>query len=140
MVDYLKELGVGILFAIGGDGTLRGAQKIGEEAARRGLKLSVIGIPKTIDNDISFVQKTFGFETAVTEAQPRDLCGQRRGGSGAQRHRTGEADGPRLGVHRRLFGAGQQPGELLPGSRGAVHAREVPVRAASSGSSAEATR
>jgi 6-phosphofructokinase 1 len=69
MVDYLKELGVGILFAIGGDGTLRGAQKIGEEAARRGLKLGVIGVPKTIDNDVSFVQRTFGFETAVTEAR-----------------------------------------------------------------------
>ena len=58
-----------MLFAIGGDGTLRGAQKIGEEAARRGLKISVIGIPKTIDNDISFVQRTFGFDTAVTEAR-----------------------------------------------------------------------
>ena len=69
MVDYLKDLGVGILFAIGGDGTLRGAQKIGEEAARRGLKVGVIGVPKTIDNDISFVQRTFGFETAVTEAR-----------------------------------------------------------------------
>ena len=69
MVEYLKELGVGILFALGGDGTLRGAQKIGEEAKRRGLKLGVIGVPKTIDNDISFVQRTFGFETAVTEAR-----------------------------------------------------------------------
>jgi len=69
MVDYLNDLGVGILFAIGGDGTLRGAQKIGEEAARRGLKIGVIGIPKTIDNDVSFVQRTFGFETAVTEAR-----------------------------------------------------------------------
>ena len=46
MVDYLQELGVGILFAIGGDGTLRGAQAIGEEAARRGLKLGVIGVPE----------------------------------------------------------------------------------------------
>jgi 6-phosphofructokinase 1 len=69
MVEYLKELGVGLLFAIGGDGTLRGAQKIGEEALRRGLKIGVIAIPKTIDNDISFVQRTFGFETAVTEAR-----------------------------------------------------------------------
>jgi 6-phosphofructokinase 1 len=68
MVDYLMELGVGILFAIGGDGTLKGAGAIAGEAARRGLPLSVIGIPKTIDNDISFVQKTFGFETAVAEA------------------------------------------------------------------------
>jgi len=68
MVDFLKELGVGILFAIGGDGTLKGAGKIAEEAARRGHPLSVIGIPKTIDNDVSYVQKTFGFETAVAEA------------------------------------------------------------------------
>ncbi|MBE0596264.1 MAG: ATP-dependent 6-phosphofructokinase [Desulfuromonadales bacterium] len=68
MVDYLEELGISILFAIGGDGTLKGAARIAEEAARRGRKISVIGIPKTIDNDISFVQKTFGFETAVAEA------------------------------------------------------------------------
>ena len=69
MVKTLVELKIGILFAIGGDGTLRGAQKIAEEATRRGVALSVIGIPKTIDNDISFVQRTFGFETAVTEAR-----------------------------------------------------------------------
>ncbi|HEY2149956.1 MAG TPA: 6-phosphofructokinase, partial [Vicinamibacterales bacterium] len=69
MAEYLSDLKVGILFAIGGDGTLRGAQKIGEAAARRGLKISVIGVPKTIDNDISFVQRTFGFETAVTEGR-----------------------------------------------------------------------
>ena len=69
MVRTLEELKVGILFAIGGDGALRGAQKIANEAEKRGLKISVIGIPKTIDNDVSFVQKTFGFETAVTEAR-----------------------------------------------------------------------
>jgi 6-phosphofructokinase 1 len=69
MARTLAKLKVGILFAIGGDGTLSGAQKIAEEAARQGLTLSVIGIPKTIDNDVSYVQKTFGFETAVTEAR-----------------------------------------------------------------------
>jgi 6-phosphofructokinase 1 len=69
MVDTLDELGVSILFAIGGDGTLKGAGAIAREAGRRGYPLSVIGIPKTIDNDISFVQKTFGFETAVAEAR-----------------------------------------------------------------------
>lgn len=69
MVKTLRDLKIGILFAIGGDGTTRGAQKIAEEATREGLTLSVIGIPKTIDNDISFVQKTFGFETAVDEAR-----------------------------------------------------------------------
>lgn len=68
MVDYLEELNVGILFAIGGDGTLKGVGKIAAEARKRGRPISVIGIPKTIDNDISFVQKTFGFETAVAEA------------------------------------------------------------------------
>jgi 6-phosphofructokinase 1 len=68
MVDYLCELEISILFAIGGDGTLRGAAGIAAEIERRGLPLSVIGIPKTIDNDISFVEKTFGFETAVAES------------------------------------------------------------------------
>jgi 6-phosphofructokinase 1 len=69
MVDRLEELSVSVLFAIGGDGTLRGAQAIGEEAARRGRPIAVIGVPKTIDNDVSFVQTTFGFETAVSEAR-----------------------------------------------------------------------
>jgi 6-phosphofructokinase 1 len=69
MLKTLRELDVGILFAIGGDGTLRGAQQIGEEAARQGLTIGIIGVPKTIDNDVSFVQKTFGFETAVGEAR-----------------------------------------------------------------------
>jgi 6-phosphofructokinase 1 len=53
------------LFCIGGDGTLKGANAIAEEIERRGKKLSVIGVPKTIDNDIPFVYKTFGFDTAV---------------------------------------------------------------------------
>src|SRR5512137_416009 len=69
MVQTLKDLKVSILFSIGGDGTLRGAGKIADEALRQGYALSVIGIPKTIDNDVSFVQKTFGFETAVAEAR-----------------------------------------------------------------------
>lgn len=69
MVDTLERLGISILFAIGGDGTLQGAHALSREAQRRGLKLSIIGIPKTIDNDISFVQKSFGFETAVSEAK-----------------------------------------------------------------------
>ena len=69
MVDTLARMNIGILFTIGGDGTLRGALAIDAEARRRGLKLSIIGIPKTIDNDISFIRTTFGFETAVSEAQ-----------------------------------------------------------------------
>jgi len=69
MVDTLEKMNVGILFTIGGDGTLRGAQAIAEEIRRRGLKISVVGIPKTIDNDISYIQQSFGFDTAVTESR-----------------------------------------------------------------------
>jgi 6-phosphofructokinase 1 len=68
MVDSLERMNVGILFTIGGDGTLRGAQAIAEEIRKRELECAVIGVPKTIDNDISCVQRSFGFETAVTEA------------------------------------------------------------------------
>lgn len=69
MVDTLVSLGIDILFAIGGDGTMRGAHAIAEEIGRRGLRIAVVGIPKTIDNDIAFVDKTFGFETAVSVAR-----------------------------------------------------------------------
>jgi 6-phosphofructokinase 1 len=69
MVDTLARLKIGILFAIGGDGTLRGAQAIAQEIGQGGLKISVIGIPKTIDNDISFIQQSFGFDTAGSEAR-----------------------------------------------------------------------
>lgn len=68
MVDTLVAHGIDILFTVGGDGTLRGAAAIGEEIARRGLPISVVGIPKTIDNDIHYIDRTFGFETAVAEA------------------------------------------------------------------------
>jgi 6-phosphofructokinase 1 len=68
MVETLERLGVSLLFVIGGDGTLRGAAKIADEAGRRGLVLSVIGVPKTIDNDIPFLDQSFGFQTAFTRA------------------------------------------------------------------------
>ena len=68
MVDLLEEMSVDQLFVVGGDGTLRGAAEICEEIERRGLQKSVIGIPKTIDNDIQFLDKSFGFETAFAEA------------------------------------------------------------------------
>jgi 6-phosphofructokinase 1 len=69
MVNRLERLGIELLFTIGGDGTLRGAHSIVEEARRRGLKIAVVGVPKTIDNDISFIDTSFGFETAVEAAR-----------------------------------------------------------------------
>lgn len=68
IVDTMEKHGINMLFTIGGDGTQRGSLRISEEAKRRGLNAAVIGIPKTIDNDLSFIEKSFGFETAVSEA------------------------------------------------------------------------
>ncbi len=68
MVDRLQELDVNILFVIGGDGSQRGALAIEQEARRRGAKLSVIGVPKTIDNDMIYMDKSFGYETAAAAA------------------------------------------------------------------------
>jgi 6-phosphofructokinase 1 len=67
-VDNLIARGVNILFTVGGDGTQRGANDLFQEARRRGHALSVVGVPKTIDNDVGFVSRTFGFVTAVEEA------------------------------------------------------------------------
>ncbi|MGQ9745739.1 MAG: ATP-dependent 6-phosphofructokinase [Dissulfurimicrobium sp.] len=74
IVDTLTRLNVNILFMIGGDGTFRAASKINEEITARGLKISVIAIPKTIDNDIYLVSKTFGFDTAVEMACEAIRC------------------------------------------------------------------
>lgn len=68
IVDTLVRHSVDMLFAIGGDGTQKGALKLTEEIARRQLPIAVVGVPKTIDNDLSFVERSFGFETAVAEA------------------------------------------------------------------------
>jgi 6-phosphofructokinase 1 len=65
IVDALDRLNIRILFLIGGDGTLRAANKICEEIAHRDLRTGVIVIPKTIDNDIPMVARSFGFDTAV---------------------------------------------------------------------------
>ena len=68
MVDTLMRLNINVLFCIGGDGTLRGAHAIAEEVKKRKQPISIIGIPKTIDNDLNLIDKTFGFETAVLSA------------------------------------------------------------------------
>jgi hypothetical protein len=67
-VDNLVNLGINILFTIGGDGTQRGGNALFQEAKKRGHALSVVGIPKTIDNDVAFVSRTFGYLTAVHAA------------------------------------------------------------------------
>lgn len=68
LVDNLVRHGIDMLFVIGGDGSMRGADALWQEIRRRGLAIAVVGIPKTIDNDIPYVRRTFGFDTAVAEA------------------------------------------------------------------------
>ncbi|KAL1557331.1 ATP-dependent 6-phosphofructokinase 3 [Salvia divinorum] len=69
IVDSIQDRGINQVYIIGGDGTLRGANVIYEEIRKRGLKVAVAGIPKTIDNDIPVIDRSFGFDTAVEEAQ-----------------------------------------------------------------------
>lgn len=69
MVDFLEHNKIDILYAIGGDGTQRGALQIAQEISNRNLPIGVVGVPKTIDNDIALTDRTFGFETAVAASQ-----------------------------------------------------------------------
>ena len=68
IVDALERMNISILFMIGGDGTMRAASKVVAEITKRGLSISVVGLPKTIDNDINFASPSFGFDTAVETA------------------------------------------------------------------------
>jgi 6-phosphofructokinase 1 len=68
IVDSMERMNLNMLFVIGGDGTLRGGLAIAEEIEKRSLKITVVGVPKTIDNDLSFIERSFGFETAVSYA------------------------------------------------------------------------
>jgi 6-phosphofructokinase 1 len=68
IVDCLERMNIGILFMIGGDGTLMAATRIADAILERNLKISVVGVPKTIDNDIYMVSRSFGFDTAVDVA------------------------------------------------------------------------
>ncbi|MFM1903648.1 MAG: ATP-dependent 6-phosphofructokinase [Planctomycetota bacterium] len=68
IVDCLERQNIGVLFVIGGDGTLRGAMQVAERARERGGRIAVVGIPKTIDNDIPYIDQSFGFQTAFAEA------------------------------------------------------------------------
>ena len=68
MVDYLNKLNINILFCVGGDGTMRAASQISDLINEKNLKIAIIGIPKTIDNDLDLIQKSFGFDTAIEKS------------------------------------------------------------------------
>lgn len=74
IVRTLHRRNINVLFTIGGDGTLRAAREISECAQKWDLPISVIGVPKTIDNDVGFLERTFGFETAIYAASPVISC------------------------------------------------------------------
>jgi 6-phosphofructokinase 1 len=83
MVDTLVKNNISILFTVGGDGTQRGALEIFREIKSRNLPIAVMGVPKTIDNDISYIDRTFGFATAVSAATDV-LTGANEEASGAR--------------------------------------------------------
>jgi 6-phosphofructokinase 1 len=68
IVDAMEQLNLNVLFTVGGDGTQRGTLDIADEVDKRKLKIALIGIPKTVDNDFALIQKSFGFDTAVDRA------------------------------------------------------------------------
>ena len=78
IVDYLQSEGINLLFCLGGDGTQRGTHAIAMEAQRRGAKIAVVGIPKTIDNDLPFVWRSFGYGTALEKAREAINCATRK--------------------------------------------------------------
>jgi len=74
IVDSLERLNINVLFVIGGDGTMRAAKSIVKEVSERKRNIAIIGIPKTIDNDINFITRSFGFDTAVEKAAEVIQC------------------------------------------------------------------
>lgn len=74
IVDCLEHMAINMLFVIGGDGTMRGALAVAKEVEKRGLKIAVVGVPKTIDNDIVTIDESFGFQTAVNTARDVLRC------------------------------------------------------------------
>ena len=68
MVETMVRLGINVMFCIGGDGTMHGAKAIFDQVRRQGLEIAIIGVPKTIDNDLMYIERTFGYQTAVSIA------------------------------------------------------------------------
>jgi 6-phosphofructokinase 1 len=110
-VDFLDEQEIDILFCIGGDGTQRGAHAIQQETLKRGLAKSVVGIPKTIDNDVPYVYMSFGYVTALGVAN-EVLTGAHVEACGAPNGSAGEADGADAGFI--AAGAAEPGGQLRP--------------------------
>ncbi len=112
MVDFLEQQKIDVLFCIGGDGTHRGAHAICDEIRRRARPIAVVGIPKTIDNDIDYCDWTFGYLTAVDVARNVIHLAHTEARSTARGSRAGEAHGPLFRFHR-LHGDAGQPGSKL---------------------------
>lgn len=74
IIKSLVDSRIDILFCIGGDGTMRALQEITAGIMKRDLKIAVVGIPKTIDNDLSLIQKSFGFDTAIAQTVHAIRC------------------------------------------------------------------
>jgi 6-phosphofructokinase 1 len=74
MVDALKRMNVDMFFCIGGDGTMRAVELIAAEVTRRKINMAIVGVPKTIDNDLNIIQRTFGFDTAISESMKVLQC------------------------------------------------------------------
>jgi hypothetical protein len=132
MVDFLVQRGIDVLLCVGGDGTQRGSHEIAEEIARRQLPIAVVGVPKTIDNDIQFVRQTFGYYTAIESARAI-LDGAHCESKGAPNGIGLVNDGPRFRLHRRRRGRGLARSQFRAGARGAPAARRpqgLPRRAA----------
>ncbi|MGA7341196.1 MAG: 6-phosphofructokinase [Terracidiphilus sp.] len=92
-IGRLQNDGVHILYVIGGDGSMSCAHALWHYARRKGYELSVVGIPKAMDNDILWVWQSFGFLSAVEEARQAIL-----------HMHTEVSSNPRVGIVQ-LFGS-----------------------------------